>query len=205
MGTANRLNRSFFERATEEVAVDLIGCVLVTVKDGLRTSGRIVEAEAYGGADDLASHAAIYQRTRMAIMSGPAGIAYVYRSYGVHACFNVVARVPGSTGAVLIRALEPLDGIETMTRRRGLERLQLLCSGPGRLAQALGITLGDDGLDVVADYRIAIQAAERPGEIVATTRIGITRDTDRLWRFCEAGSSWLSRPAPAMPGASMTS
>jgi DNA-3-methyladenine glycosylase len=203
--TASLLDRPFFERATDVVACELVGCTLATNKSGRITSGRIVETEAYGGASDLASHAAIYQRARSGIMSGPAGISYVYRSYGVHACFNVVARLPGSTGAVLIRALEPLEGIELMIQRRGLVQPKLLCSGPGRLAQALGITLDDNGVDVVAGNTIAIRSSERPSHVLATIRIGITRDTDRLWRFCEAGSLWLSRAVSAAPGASMTS
>ena len=205
MDTASRLDRAFFERATDEVAVDLLGCSLVTCKDGRVTSGRIVEAEAYGGATDLASHAAIYQRSRSTIMSGLPGVAYVYRSYGVHACFNVVARLPGATGAVLIRALEPLEGIAVMIDRRGLDQPTLLCGGPGRLAQALGIQVDDNGLDVVVDNTITIVRGEPPARVVATPRIGITRDTDRLWRFCEASSPWLSRPAPAGAGASMKS
>lgn len=203
MDTDCRIDRAFFERATDEVAADLIGCTLATHKDAHLTSGRIVETEAYGGPADLASHAAIYQSTRTAIMSGAAGIAYVYRSYGIHACFNVVARMPGSTGAVLIRALEPRDGIELMERRRGLDQPKLLCSGPGRLAQALGIALSDCGLDVVACDSIVIYPGDGGTQVVATTRVGITREMDRPWRFVDARSRFLSRPAPKASDASM--
>jgi DNA-3-methyladenine glycosylase len=193
----NRLSRSFFERPTDLVAADLVGCGLITIKDGQRTGGRIVETEAYGGVTDLASHAAIYQRSRAAIMAGPAGIAYVYRSYGVHACFNVVARETGGTGAVLIRAIEPIDGIDVMRKRRGVEPIKLLCSGPGRLTQALAVELNDDGRDVVADDTISLVGTENTPVVIATARIGISRDVDRPWRFCDATSPFLSRPLAA--------
>lgn len=194
MGTMGRLDRAFFERPTERVAADLVGCTLMTNQGGCLTGGRIVETEAYGDTSDLASHAAIYQRSRSAIMSGSAGIAYVYRSYGVHACFNIIARPAGSTGAVLIRALEPVIGIEEMISRRGLNKRRLLCSGPGRLAQALAITLSDNGRDVVVDDTIRMSDSDQRANVFTTTRIGITRDQDRPWRFGDYDSVFLSRP-----------
>ena len=197
MDRLNRLSRGFFERPTELVAADLVGCGLITIKDGQRTGGRIVETEAYGGVTDLASHAAIYESSRATIMAGPAGIAYVYRSYGVHACFNVVAREMGGTGAVLVRAIEPTDGIDVIRIRRGVEPIRLLCSGPRRLTQALAIVLNDDGRDVVADDTISLVATDSTPAVIATARIGISRDVDRPWRFCDASSPFLSRPLAA--------
>jgi DNA-3-methyladenine glycosylase len=180
---ATRLPRAFFERDTVIVARALLGCVVVSdAPDGL-TAGRIVETEAYRGADDPASHAAMYRTARVAVMGGVAGIAYIYRSYGVHAMLNVVAKPPGATGAVLIRALAPLVGIELMRERRGVERETLLCSGPGRLCQALGITLDLQGTDLVTSDRLWLASGPPPAAVCAGTRIGITRAVEQPWRF----------------------
>lgn len=207
MEAHRRLDRAYFERPTDVVAVELIGHTLATRKGGAWTTGRIVETEAYGGADDLASHAAIYRRSREAIMSGTAGLVYVYRIYGVHACFNVVAHRPGETGAVLIRALEPVNGIEMMSARRGTDNFSALCAGPGRLTQALDIALEDTGVDVVVDDTIAVLAGVGVVALESTTRIGISRDVDRLWRFVDPESRCLSRPlrsGASAAGASIT-
>jgi DNA-3-methyladenine glycosylase len=188
----DRLPRAFFERDTIDVARALLGCVVVSnAADGL-AAGRIVEAEAYRGADDPASHAAMYRTERVAVMAGDAGIAYVYRSYGVHAILNVVAKPPGETGAVLIRALAPLVGIDLMRRRRGVERDTLLCSGPGRLCQALGVTLDLQGTDLVQSDRLWLAAGTPPASVCAGPRIGISRAVAAPWRFWEAGDPHVS-------------
>lgn len=171
---------------------DLIGCVVVTDRDGVRTSGRIVEAEAYAGAEDPASHAATQRTGPSSAMAGPAGIAYVYRSYGIHVMLNVVCDAEGVSSAALIRALEPLDGIEQMRQRRGGVADGQLCAGPGRLCQALAIRLGDHGRDLITDDELWIEPGQPAAPVVASARIGITRGLDRPWRFFEAGSRWVS-------------
>jgi len=174
------------------VAVALLGCIVVTETAEGRTAGRIVETEAYRGRDDPASHAASRQRGRVEAMWGEAGIAYVYRSYGIHAMLNVVAKDPGETGAVLVRALEPVAGIALMRRRRGVERDTLLCSGPGRVCQALGIALDWHGTDLVTSPRLWIGPGEVPARLSASGRIGISRGTERPWRFWETGNPHVS-------------
>jgi DNA-3-methyladenine glycosylase len=187
-----RLPRAFFERDTIVVARALLGCVVVSnAPEGL-TAGRIVETEAYLGADDPASHAAMYRTERVAVMGGDAGVAYVYRSYGVHAMLNVVAKPPVETGAVLIRALAPLVGIELMRERRGVARETRLCSGPGRLCQALGITLDLQGTDLVTSGRLWLAAGPPPAAVCAGTRIGISRAVHQPWRFWVDGDPNVS-------------
>jgi DNA-3-methyladenine glycosylase len=186
------------------VARDLLGCVLVRTARGRTVSGRIVETEAYGDETDLASHAAVYQRSRIAIMRAEPGSVYVYRSYGVHYCFNIVAHEPGEAGAVLIRAVEPLAGREVMAERRGVPEDGLLTNGPGRLGQAFALHKSDTGADVVTSDEIFLVRGPRPEDLGASARIGITRDVDRLWRFFDEASEWLSRPMRsirARPGA----
>jgi DNA-3-methyladenine glycosylase len=176
------------------VARDLIGCVL---RHG-ESAGRIVEAESYHQAEP-ASHAYVGLTPRNRWLFGPPGTAYVYRSYGIHACLNVVAEEDGVGAAVLIRALEPLEGLDLMRRRRGLDRPEDLCSGPGKLTQALGIGLELDGSSLLGGPVEVLPGpadARRP-EIVRGERIGITKAADLPWRFCDATSRHVSRPLPA--------
>ena len=181
------LRRDFFARRVHEVAPDLIGATLLV--DGV--GGRIVEVEAYDQ-QDPASHAYRGRTPRNAAMFGPPGHAYVYRSYGVHWCLNLVCGGEGVPEAVLVRALEPKRGLELQQSRRGVENVRQLCSGPGKLCQALGITREHDGLALdVPPFRLEARA-DVP-EIVTGPRIGITRATDLRWRYGEAGSPFLSR------------
>jgi len=156
--------------------------------------GVIVEIEAYG-ADDPASHGYRGRTPRNASMFGAAGHAYVYRSYGVHWCLNLVCGVEGVPEAALVRAIEPIHGTETMGQRRGLDDVRLFCAGPGRLCQALAVTGAHDGLRL--DHRpFELIGRDGPVDVVAGPRIGLTRAQDRPWRFVLAGSKFLSRPAP---------
>jgi len=182
------LEGAFFLRRAPEVARDLIG-VRFTV-DGV--GGPIVETEAYDRADP-ASHAFGGPTARNAAMFGPAGHAYVYRSYGLHWCLNFVCGTePGS--AVLIRALEPATGIEVMAARRGTTALSRLCAGPGRVCQALAVTrAGHDGAPLDRPP-FALARAEAGGAVVAGRRIGLTKGVDTPWRFGLRGSPYLSRP-----------
>ena len=189
-----RLERDFYGRSVHDVARDLIGC---TVRHG-GAAGRIVETESYH-MDEAACHAHAGVTNRTSTLFGPPGRAYVYFSYGVHALLNAVAEGEDVGAAVLIRALEPLDGIELMRARRGLERIDDLCSGPGKLTQALGIGLELNGSSLV-DGPIELHAREpeaRAPRIVLGERIGITKAVDLPWRFCDADSRHVSRPWPA--------
>jgi DNA-3-methyladenine glycosylase len=183
----------FYGRPVVDVARDLIGCVLTHGE----TAGVIVETEAYHHSEP-ACHAYVGLTSRTSTLFGPPGIAYVYRSYGIHALLNAVCEDEDVGAAVLLRALEPLSGVELMRRRRGaLLRDRELCSGPGKLTQALDIELGDNRGDL---SRGPIRISARPpgreaAEIVADRRIGITRAVELPWRFCAAGSRFLSRPA----------
>jgi DNA-3-methyladenine glycosylase len=184
------MRRSFFGRSVHDVAPDLIGAELYV--DGV--GGLIVEVEAYD-MDDPASHAYRGRTHRNAVMFGPPGHAYVYRSYGIHWCLNLVCEAEGSASAVLVRALEPTRGLETMRARRGFDEPRLLCSGPGRLCQALGVTREHNGLPLDrAPFELHARSRVTSSEVVAGTRIGLSRGTDRPWRYGLAGSSYLSRP-----------
>jgi DNA-3-methyladenine glycosylase len=153
----------------------------------------VVEVEAYAP-DDPASHAYRGRTARNAAMFGPPGHAYVYRSYGIHNCLNLVCGPDGHGAAVLVRALEPTQGLEGMRERRGVEEPRLLCSGPGRLCEALGVTLVHDGL-ALDEPPFRLLARETEPDVVATTRVGITRAVDLPWRYAARGSRFLSRPA----------
>jgi DNA-3-methyladenine glycosylase len=182
-----RLNRDFFARSVHEVAPDLIGVALLF--DGV--GGLIVEVEAYDH-EDPAAHGYRGRTERNVSMFGPPGHAYVYRSYGIHWCLNFVCEQEGSASAVLIRAVEPRQGLELMQARRGLDDARLLCAGPGRLCQALGITRAHDGLPLDRPP-FELRPREVEPEIVAGTRIGITRAAEQPWRYGLAGSRFLSR------------
>jgi DNA-3-methyladenine glycosylase len=177
-----------FDARAEHVALSLIGAI-VTV-DGV--GGRIVETEAYDR-EDPASHSYSGPTPRNAVMFGPSAHAYVYRSYGIHWCLNFVCREPGHGAGVLIRAIEPLTGLDAMRRRRGLEAVRLLCSGPGRVAQALGITHANNGMSLL-EAPFCIEPPEAEFDIVCGPRIGITKAVDVPWRFGLAGSKFLSKP-----------
>ena len=180
---------AFYDRPVLEVARDLLGCVV----EHEGASGVIVETEAYHHSEP-ACHAYVGLTERTSTLYGPPGRAYVYRSYGIHALLNAVCEPEGAGAAVLIRALEPLDGVELMRERRGLDRAEDLCSGPGKLTQALGVDLSLNGSSLL-DGPIRIHR-EDPLEAVVGTRIGITKAADLPWRFCAAGSRHVSRPWP---------
>ena len=187
------LDVGFYDRPVLEVARDLVGC---TVRHG-QTAGVIVETEAYHHSEP-ACHAYVGLTSRTATLFGPPGRAYVYRSYGIHALLNAVCEPEGVGAAVLIRALEPLEGVETMRARRGVPRLEDLCSGPGKLTQALGIELGENGTSLVdGPVRFGPPVSARPAiELAAGPRIGITKAIELPWRFCALGSRHVSRPWP---------
>jgi DNA-3-methyladenine glycosylase len=189
---SEHLERASYARSTVDVARDLLGHVLVSVTPGGRTAGRIVETEAYLGADDPASHAARLRMGRVEAMWGEPGIAYVYRSYGIHAMLNVVTEPLGETGAVLIRALEPVIGVDLMRARRGIDEDRLLCSGPGKLCQALGIALDMHGTDLVSSDRLWISPGVSPGEVSTSGRIGISRGQAHPWRYWVTGNPHVS-------------
>jgi DNA-3-methyladenine glycosylase len=184
------LRRSFFARSVHEVAPDLIGVTLLV--DGV--GGRIVEVEAYDQ-EDPASHAYRGRTPRNEAMFGPPGHAYVYRSYGIHWCLNLVCGERGVPEAALIRALEPTAGIDRQRRRRGTDALRALCSGPGKLCQALAITREHDGLPLDRQPFRLEPRIDVP-EIVTAPRIGITRATELSWRYLDAGSRYVSRGRP---------
>lgn len=176
-----------FSATSPEVAAQLIGALFLV--DGV--GGRIVETEAYDR-DDPASHSFSGPTARNGAMFGPPGHAYVYRSYGIHWCLNFVCREAGHGAGVLLRAIEPLDGIEIMCQRRALQALPLLCAGPGRLAQALGISRSHDGLPLDAPP-FTLTPAAAPVGLVSGPRVGISKAVDVPWRFGLAGSKFLSR------------
>jgi DNA-3-methyladenine glycosylase len=182
-----------YARSVHEVARDLVG---MTLRHGV-TAGRIVEVESYHQ-EEPACHAFIGPRPRTEVLFGPPGFAYVYRSYGLHALLNAVAEEEGVGAAVLIRAIEPLEGIELMRERRGVPRDEELTNGPGKLTEALGIGLELNGVPLHGGP-LTIEprpAHARPPQVVTGTRIGITKAVELPWRFCDATSAWVSRPWP---------
>jgi DNA-3-methyladenine glycosylase len=188
------LPRSFYARPSPEVARDLIGRLLVRPLPGGRVVGRIVESEAYQEGDP-ASHSFRGRTPRNEVMFGPPGHLYVYFSYGMHFCMNVVTGRVGEGSAVLLRAVEPVEGIDWMLARRGLDDVRLLCAGPGRLTQAFGIDRAHNGVDlVVGDVLFVARGTALPeGKIGVSPRVGLTLGVDRPWRFFEAQSAFVSR------------
>ncbi len=191
------LRRSFFERPSPVVARDLLGRRLVGSVGGERVAGRIVEAEAYQQ-DDPAAHSfrGVTQRNR--VMFGPAGHLYVYFSYGVHWCMNVVTGRPGEGSAVLLRAAEPIEGLERMKAQRGVSDPRLLCAGPGRLTQALAVTREHNGVDLVGAGAMWLEAGSPvpDGAVAVGPRVGISVAVERPWRFTVQASPFLSRGRP---------
>lgn len=190
------LTRAFFDHDTVSVARNLLGTVLTHDSPEGRTAGRIVETEAYL-CDDPACHAARGPTPRNAFMFGPPGRAYIYLIYGMYRCFNVVTAPKGVGEAVLIRALEPLEGLDLMARRRGTAEARALCSGPGKLAIALGIGPSLNGSDLrTGDLRLLTDGSypwDGPGKITVTTRVGITSGADLPLRFYYGGNPYISR------------
>lgn len=190
---AESLGAEFFDRSVHEVAPDLIGC---TLRVG-PCAGVIVETEAYDVTDPAChAFAGLTERTR--VLFGPPGRAYVYLSYGIHSLLNAVAEPDGDAAAVLIRALEPTDGIELMQERRGRGRIEDLCSGPGKLTEALGVGLDLNGHPLDREpFAIEPRTGEWAApELIAGPRIGITKATELSWRHCAEGSRFVSKPWP---------
>ena len=182
------LSRAFFGRSVHEVAPELVGAILLVGGVG----GRVVEVEAYHHTEP-AAHSFNGPTARNAVMFGPPGFTYVYRSYGIHWCLNLVCEPKGSASAVLIRALEPTAGIATMRRRRGVAEERLLCSGPGRLCEALSITHEENGL-ALDRPPFALFARAEAVEVIAGPRIGLTKAVELPWRYGLKGSRFLSKP-----------
>ena len=199
---STRLDPDFFLRPANLVAADLIGTLITSTVAGTTTVGRIVETEAYLGHRDPASHGYRFRRHagNESLYAAP-GTWYVYRSYGIHWCANLVCSdTEGDGSAVLIRALEPLRGLRAMRRRRGTQVDTALCSGPGKLTQALGITRALDGRPMAsAPVTVELDSTREPARIAVTPRIGITKAADWPLRFALEGSRWLSRRASGRP------
>jgi DNA-3-methyladenine glycosylase len=188
-----RLTRKFFDRSVHEVAPDLIGATLLL--DGV--GGPIVEVEAYHHSEP-AAHSFNGPTPRNRVMFGPPGFAYVYRSYGIHWCVNFVCEKEGSASAVLIRALEPTHGLPAMRSRRGLDAERALCSGPGKLCEALGITIAHNALPLDA-APFALHAAVTKPALVRDVRVGITKAAELPWRYGLKGSRFVSKPFAIQP------
>jgi DNA-3-methyladenine glycosylase len=187
------LGPQFFERSVHEVAQELIGCTLMHGDCG----GVIVETESYER-DDPACHAYVGRTARNEVLFGPPGRAYVYLSYGIHSLLNAVAERDGEAAAVLIRALEPTVGVEAMRLRRGRQHDEELCSGPGKLTEALGVGLSDNGASLSAPPFTVLppEGAWRTNGVTAGSRIGISKATENPWRYCAADCRFVSRPWP---------
>lgn len=183
------LPHEFYARDATEVARELVGCTLLV--DGI--GGVIVETEAYRG-NDPACHAYRGITKRNRVLFGPPGRSYVYFSYGMHNLLNLVVEREGQAAAVLIRALEPIAGAELMQQRRGTRAIRNLCSGPAKLTQALAVDLSDNNRQLLGDRFQIFSARQGDISVTATTRIGISKAADRLWRYCALGSAFLSAP-----------
>lgn len=194
-----RVPREFYDRYTPAVAKDLVGCRLVRVVRGRRLSGIIVETEAYRGGRDPASHAYRGETTRNGVMFGPSGHAYVYFTMGLHYCLNVTTEPSGTPGAVLLRSLEPEEGVSIMTKNRGMAAVDRLASGPGNLTKALGLDKKFNGEDLVTSDRLFLEHGRSTGEIGATSRVGVSAGKASKWRFFERGSRYVSGGRPSSP------
>ena len=203
MRPGRRLPRSFFERPATTVAPALLGRMLVRIMDdGARLVARLVEVEAYEEGDP-ASHAFRGRTPRNEVMFGPPGHLYVYFTYGMHFCSNVVTRESGRGSAVLLRAAQPLEGLEAMASNRGRDEPRLLCSGPARLTQALGISGAENGVDLVRGPALFLLSGEPPPAraIARSSRVGVNVAVDRRWRYFEKGSPFVSPGRPSGPRA----
>ncbi|HEU4355434.1 MAG TPA: DNA-3-methyladenine glycosylase [Actinomycetota bacterium] len=199
MRLGRRLPRSFFARSPTEVAPDLLGRVLVRVlPDGVRLAARLVETEAYEE-HDPASHSYRGRTARTEVMFGPPGHLYVYFTYGMHYCMNVVVGRDGQGAAVLLRAAEPIEGLAAMAERRGTDDARRLCSGPARMAQAFGIEREANGTDLVGGAAMRLHEGHPvpPKAVVRTSRVGVTVGTGRPWRYIVRGDPFLSPGRPA--------
>lgn len=192
-GTAERLGREFFSRYTPQVARDLLGCLVVRETRGSRVAGRIVEVEAYRGNDDPASHSYRGATKRSSIMFGEAGRAYVFFSYGTHWCLNFTAERDGEPGAVLVRALEPIEGVARMARKRGVSDPRDIANGPGKLTKALSIDGSFNGEDLVTSRRLWVERRGAPIAVGTSARIGISKGLEKRWRFYEVGNRFVSK------------
>lgn len=189
-----RLSRSFFEDYTVDVARRLLGKKLVRVIEGKKLSGTIVEVEAYRGSSDPASHAYKGKTARNEVMFGEAGHSYVYFTYGFHHCLNVVTEPAGVSGAVLIRALEPTEGIELMMKNRGMRRITEITNGPGKLTQAMRIDGDLNGEDMVTSRKLYLVSGRSKAFVIGQSgRIGIKRGAERRWRFFMKNNIFVSR------------
>jgi DNA-3-methyladenine glycosylase len=185
---SRRLRKEFFARSVHKVAPDIIGTTLLFNGAG----GIIVEVEAYHHTDP-AAHSYVGRTERNAVMFGPPGYLYVYRSYGIHWCMNFVCERDGSASAVLVRAIEPQHGLRAMAKRRGTDEVRQLCSGPGKICQALGITRAENGL-ALDEKPFELFAREEKASVVRGPRIGITKAVEKPWRYGQKGSKFLSKP-----------
>jgi len=190
----SKLKRSFFNRSTVEVAVDILGKVLICRDGSTKLGGRLVEVEAYIGRDDPACHASKGRTPRNEIMFGKPGLLYVYFTYGNHYMLNIVTEREGFPAAVLLRGLEPVYGINQMMKNREVNKVTNIANGPGKISQALGITTRQKGVDVTGDRIYLVDDKTKPDEIWCSPRIGIGADgADRMWRFFIKGNSYVSR------------
>ena len=193
-----RLNRSFYERYSPLVARELLGCRLVRNLGGVMLSGAVVETEAYRGARDPASHAYRGMSRRNEVMFGEAGHAYIYFTMGMHYCLNVTTEPKGTAAAVLIRAVEPLEGVEDMRRNRGVEDVRRLASGPGNLTKALRIDRRRNGEDLVSSHSLFLERGRRPWEVGVSTRVGVSGGESFKWRFFAKQNPFVSKGKPSV-------
>lgn len=196
-GVRERLPRRFFARYAPDVARDLLGRRLVRVTSGRRISGTIVETEAYRGSQDPASHAYRGRTARNAVMFGPPGHAYVYFTMGMHYCLNVTTEPPGVPAAVLLRAIQPDEGVESMKANRGVQDVRRVASGPGNLTKALDIGSALNGEDMVRSGVLFLEQGAPGGQVKASTRVGVSAARAKRWRFYTDGNPFVSKGKPS--------